>query len=196
MNYQKDVSDFMILGEQKISPDLNLNNEQTQLYMNLIKEEFEETAKAFDEEDLIEVADGLADMVWVIMGMCNSVGIDFDKIWEEVKSSNMSKFVDGKFIKNEQTQLYMNLIKEEFEETAKAFEEEDLVEVADGLADMVWVIMGMCNSVGIDFDKIWEEVKSSNMSKFVDGKFIKNDAGKIMKPETYFKPNIKKALGL
>ena len=121
-NYQKDVSDFMILGEQKISSDLNLNNEQTQLYMNLIKEEFEETAKAFDEEDLIEVA--------------------------------------------------------------------------DGLADMVWVIMGMCNSVGIDFDRIWEEVKSSNMSKFVDGKFIKNDAGKIMKPETYFKPNIKKALGL
>ena len=122
MNYQKVVSDFMILGEQKIASDLNL--------------------------------------------------------------------------KNEQTQLYMNLIKEEFEETAKAFEDEDLVEVADGLADMVWVIMGMCNSVGIDFDKIWEEVKSSNMSKFADGKFIKNDAGKIMKPDTYFKPNIKKALGL
>ena len=122
MNYQKDVSDFMILGEQKIASDLNLNNEQTQLYMNLIKEEFEETLKAFDEEDLVEVA--------------------------------------------------------------------------DGLADMVWVIMGMCNSAGIDFDKIWAEVKSSNMSKFVDGKFIKNDSGKIMKPETYFKPNIKKALGL
>ena len=62
MNYQKDVSNFMILGEQKIASDLNLKNEQTQLYMNLIKEEFEETAKAFDEEDLIEVADGLADL--------------------------------------------------------------------------------------------------------------------------------------
>ena len=101
MNYQKDVSNFMILGEQKISSDLNLNNEQTQLYMNLIKEEFEETAKAFDEEDLIEVADGLADMVWVIMGMCNSCGIDFDSVWQEVKASNMSKFPDGKAIKNE-----------------------------------------------------------------------------------------------
>ena len=62
MNYQKDVSNFMILGEQKIASDLNLKNEQTQLYMNLIKEEFEETAKAFEEEDLVEVADGLADM--------------------------------------------------------------------------------------------------------------------------------------
>ena len=42
MNYQNDVSNFMILGEQKIASDLNLKNEQTQLYMNLIKEEFEE----------------------------------------------------------------------------------------------------------------------------------------------------------
>ena len=122
MNYQKDVSEFMILGEQKISPVLNLKNDQTQLYMNLIEEEFNETLNAFIEDDLVEVA--------------------------------------------------------------------------DGLADMVWVIMGMCNSAGIDFDKIWKEVKSSNMSKFVEGKFIKNDAGKIMKPETYFKPDIKKALGL
>ena len=40
------------------------------------------------------------------------------------------------------------------------------------------------------------EVKESNMSKFVDGKSIKNAHGKIMKPDTYFKPNIKKALGL
>ena len=122
MNYQKDVSEFMILGKQKVSPVLNLKNDQTQLYMNLIEEEFNETLNAFIEDDLVEVA--------------------------------------------------------------------------DGLADMVWVIMGMCNSAGIDFDKIWKEVKSSNMSKFVEGKFIKNDAGKIMKPETYFKPDIKKALGL
>ena len=101
MNYQNDVSNFMILGEQKIASDLNLKNEQTQLYMNLIKEEFEETAKAFEDEDLVEVADGLADMVWVIMGMCNSCGIDFDSVWQEVKASNMSKFPDGKAIKNE-----------------------------------------------------------------------------------------------
>ena len=40
MNYQKDVSEFMILGEQKVSPVLNLKNDQTQLYMNLIEEEF------------------------------------------------------------------------------------------------------------------------------------------------------------
>mgnify|MGYP005686700089 FL=1 len=95
-----------------------------------------------------------------------------------------------------QPELYMNLITEEYKETLEAFQEQDMIEVADGLADMVWVIMGMCSSCGIDFEKVWNEVKASNMSKFIDGKAIKNEAGKIMKPESYFHPDIKKALGL
>tara|TARA_B100000989_G_scaffold1352_1_gene876 strand:+ start:925 stop:1272 length:348 start_codon:yes stop_codon:yes gene_type:complete len=97
---------------------------------------------------------------------------------------------------NDEAKLYMKLISEEYNETLDAFNKSDLVELADGLADMVWVIMGMCNSCGIQFDNIWKEVRASNMSKFVDGKAIKNEYGKIMKPKTYFKPNIKNALGL
>ena len=95
-------------------------------------------------------------------------------------------------LQGDQQKLYMNLITEEYKETLEAFENNDLVEVADGLADMVWVIMGMCSSCGIEFNKVWEEVRSSNMSKFVDGKAVKNDVGKIMKPDTYFKPDLKK----
>lgn len=95
-----------------------------------------------------------------------------------------------------QQELYMDLITEEYKETLEAFQEKDMIEVADGLADMVWVIMGMCSSCGIDFEKVWNEVKASNMSKFIDGKAIKNEAGKIMKPKTYFRPDIKKVLGL
>ena len=90
----------------------------------------------------------------------------------------------------------MKLISEEYEETLEAFKQGDLVEVADGLTDLVWVIMGMCNSCGMNFDNLWNEVRASNMSKFVEGKAIKNEYGKIMKPDTYFKPNIEKALGL
>ena len=99
-------------------------------------------------------------------------------------------------LKGDQQKLYMNLITDEYKETLEAFQNNDLVEVADGLADLVWLIMGMCSSCGIEFNKVWEEVRSSNMSKFVDGKVIKNDYGKIMKPKSYFKPNIKNALGL
>ena len=97
-------------------------------------------------------------------------------------------------LEGDQATLYMNLISEEYQETLSAFKNNDVIEVADGLADMVWVIMGMCNSCGIDFDSVWQEVRASNMSKFPNGKAIKNEHGKIMKPESYFKPDLKKVL--
>lgn len=114
---------------------------------------------------------------------------DFMKAGEQPVRSELS-------LEGDQATLYMNLISEEYQETLSAFKTNDMIEVADGLADMVWVIMGMCNSCGIDFDSVWQEVKASNMSKFPDGKAIKNEYGKIMKPDSYFKPNIKKVLDL
>ena len=94
----------------------------------------------------------------------------------------------------DQATLYMNLITEEYEETLCAFIDKDIVEVADGLADMVWVIMGMANTIGIPFDDVWAQVRESNMSKCVDGKVIKNEAGKVMKPDTFFEPDIARVL--
>jgi predicted HAD superfamily Cof-like phosphohydrolase len=97
-------------------------------------------------------------------------------------------------MKSAQAYLYMELIKEEWQETVDGFEKGDKVEVADGLADMVWVILGMANTLGIPFDDVWREVRESNMSKCVDGKVIKDKNGKVMKPDTYFKPDIAKVL--
>ncbi len=114
---------------------------------------------------------------------------EFMEAGEQQVSSELKRIED-------QEALYMNLITEEYKETLQAFKQRDIIELADGLADMVWVIMGLCNSVGIDFEKVWEEVRSSNMSKFQGGRVIKNDQGKILKPESYFKPDIKKVLGL
>ena len=96
----------------------------------------------------------------------------------------------------EQAELYKNLIVEEFHETIAAFADKDIVEVADGLADMVWVIMGLASTLDIPFNKVWDEVKASNMSKVVEGKVIRREDGKILKPDTYFKPNIRKAMDL
>jgi predicted HAD superfamily Cof-like phosphohydrolase len=94
----------------------------------------------------------------------------------------------------EQAELYKNLIVEEFHELIAGFADKDIVEVADALADMVWVIMGLASSLDIPFDRVWEEVRNSNMSKVVNGKCIFREDGKVLKPDTYFKPNIRKAL--
>lgn len=62
-------------------------------------------------------------------------------------------------------QLRMDLIREEYEELIKAIQENDLVEVADGLADLVYVAVGTAISYGIPFDRVFREVHGSNMTK-------------------------------
>lgn len=98
---------------------------------------------------------------------------------------------------HEQAFLYAELVREEAQELAEAFREKDIVGVADGCADLIWVVFGLCNAMGIDMEPVWEEVRASNMSKISqDGKVIRREDGKILKPDSYFKPDIKKALGL
>ena len=94
-----------------------------------------------------------------------------------------------------QARLYMDLIREEFLELETGFTSNNITEIADGGADLVWVIMGLFSTLGINFDGIWEEVKASNMSKVSEnGKILKREDGKVLKPETYFKPDINKVL--
>lgn len=97
---------------------------------------------------------------------------------------------------DKQIDLYMDLITEEYQELQEAYYQQDIVEVADALADMVWVIMGMASTLGMDFDNVWQEVKRSNMSKFVDGVAIKDPVtGKIKKPPTFSEPDLAPILG-
>lgn len=92
----------------------------------------------------------------------------------------------------DQAQLYINLIIEEFKELADGWKAGDLVEVADACADLIWVVQGLCHTLGIPQQKVWDEVARSNMSKISDnGKVLKRADGKVQKPESYSPPNIK-----
>ncbi|MDA9975188.1 nucleoside triphosphate pyrophosphohydrolase family protein [Candidatus Pelagibacter sp.] len=87
--------------------------------------------------------------------------------------------------------LRYNLIKEELEELKEAMENKDLLEVADALTDILYVTYGAGHAFGIDLDKCFEEVQSSNMSKLgEDGKPIFNESGKVMKGPKYYKPDL------
>ncbi|MDB4070046.1 nucleoside triphosphate pyrophosphohydrolase family protein [Candidatus Pelagibacter sp.] len=91
--------------------------------------------------------------------------------------------------------LRYDLIKEELEELKEAMENKDLLEVADALTDILYVTYGAGHALGIDLDKCFEEVQSSNMSKLgEDGKPIYNESGKVMKGPKYFKPDLAKFL--
>ena len=91
--------------------------------------------------------------------------------------------------------LRYDLIKEELDELKKALEDEDILEVADALTDILYVTYGAGHAFGIDLDKCFNEVQKSNMSKLdSDGKPIYNEDGKVMKGPNYFKPDLNKFL--
>ena len=91
--------------------------------------------------------------------------------------------------------LRVSLIEEELKELKDAMERKDLLEVADALTDILYVTYGAGHAFGINLDKCFDEVQSSNMSKLdSNGKPIYNDFGKVMKGPNFFKPNLKKFL--
>jgi len=85
--------------------------------------------------------------------------------------------------------LRYNLMKEENGEYLTAVYEESKVEILDALVDQMYVLLGTINFHGMQnvFDEAFNRVHANNMSKFVDGKVLRDENGKIKKPDN-FKP--------
>ncbi len=89
--------------------------------------------------------------------------------------------------------LRFNLMKEENEEYLEAAQKNDLVEVADALGDMLYILCGTILSHGMQhkITDVFKEIQRSNMSKLgPDGKPIYREDGKVLKGPNYFKPDI------
>jgi predicted HAD superfamily Cof-like phosphohydrolase len=82
----------------------------------------------------------------------------------------------------------MRLVDEEYDELECAWEDSNLTETADAIADMIYVLIGMAIAYGIDLRKVWNAVHATNMMKDGGGK---REDGKIIKPEGWKAPNIK-----
>ena len=92
-------------------------------------------------------------------------------------------------LKNE---LGYNLMKEENEEYLEAVQNNDIVEIADALGDMLYILCGTILEHGLQhkIEEVFDEIQRSNMSKLgEDGKPIYREDGKVMKGPNYFKPN-------
>lgn len=92
-------------------------------------------------------------------------------------------------------QLRLRLIREEVDELAAAVRKADIVEIADALADIVYVAYGSAVCYGIDLDLVLEEVHRSNMSKLDSaGLPVRRADGKVLKSELYSPPDVRRAL--
>lgn len=117
----------------------------------------------------------------------------------------------------ERLHMRVSLIREEFAELlgalygkeARAIVEEatqrameaddgtrDIIETADALGDLVYVIYGMALESGIDLNRVLAEIQASNLSKLMpDGSVKLREDGKVLKGPNFFTPNIARALG-
>jgi predicted HAD superfamily Cof-like phosphohydrolase len=72
-----------------------------------------------------------------------------------------------------------------------------LVEVADALGDMLYILCGTIIEHGMQhkIEEVFNEIQKSNMSKLgADGKPIFREDGKVLKGPNYFKPDINSIL--
>ena len=118
---------------------------------------------------------------------------NFERVKKFMETFGQEVKQKAEFPNDKITTLRYDLIKEELEELRIAMERKDIKEVADALTDILYVTYGAGHAFGLNLDKCFEEVQSSNMSKLgEDGRPIYNDKGKVMKGPNYFKPDLNK----
>jgi predicted HAD superfamily Cof-like phosphohydrolase len=101
------------------------------------------------------------------------------------------KVIPQVIVRADLEELRISLLREEFEEYLAAVEANDIVEIADALAGMQYIINGTALVYGIDLDAVHAEVHRSNMSKLgPNGQVIRRADGKVLKPETYQPPMV------
>jgi predicted HAD superfamily Cof-like phosphohydrolase len=98
------------------------------------------------------------------------------------------------FPEDDERALRVKLLSEEFTEYQDAEFNNDIVEIADALADIIYIACGTAVSYGIPLDRVFTEVHRSNMAKLVDGKVLRRSDGKIQKPEGWTPPDIETIL--
>ena len=118
---------------------------------------------------------------------------NFKKVGTFMKTFGQEVKTKPSFSSDKINKLRVDLIKEELEELQEAMKNNDLLEVADALTDILYVTYGAGHAFGIDLDKCFDEVQNSNMSKLGEnGEPIYNESGKVMKGPNYFKPDLSK----
>jgi predicted HAD superfamily Cof-like phosphohydrolase len=118
---------------------------------------------------------------------------NFNKVGTFMKTFGQEVKTKPSLSSDKINKLRIDLIKEELDELQEAMKNNDLLEVADALTDILYVTYGAGHAFGIDLDKCFDEVQNSNMSKLDENsKPIYNDSGKVMKGPNYFKPDLSK----
>jgi predicted HAD superfamily Cof-like phosphohydrolase len=116
---------------------------------------------------------------------------NFEKVGDFMESFGQGVLVSPIFPSEKLALLRINLIEEELQELCDGINKGSMLEVADALTDILYVVYGAGHAFGIDLDDCFKEVHRSNMTKLgVDGKPVYREDGKILKGEGYEEPDL------
>ena len=149
--------------------------------------DFDELLKRNPETGMLEVElDDLIDYVTPEI-----FGTNFDLAGDFMKAFGQEVLSIPKLPEPDLAKLRLELIREEVEELNVGIEGMDIVEIADALTDILYVVYGAGHAFGINLDDCFKEVHDSNMSKLgADGKPIYREDGKVMKGPNYRPPSL------
>lgn len=114
----------------------------------------------------------------------------YDDVWDFHTAFDLTRSKTPALPTSDIRKLRASLLLEEFNEYQKAEAEDDIVEIADALADIVYIAYGTAIAYGIPLDRVFDEVHRSNMAKLVDGKAVRREDGKVLKPASWNPPDI------
>ena len=122
---------------------------------------------------------------------------NFELVVDFMESMEQDVLIRPSFPEDSVQKLRLDLVEEELEELQYAIDNQNMVEVADALTDLLYVVYGAGHAFGIDLDECFKEVHQSNLSKLgPDFRPIKREDGKVLKPDTYFPPDLKTVLNI
>ena len=167
---------------------------EVDLRIRLIDEEVNiELIPALKKRDIVGIADGAADAIYVILGTALTYGERPDECWWNTSMEHMF-----------QKQSYKTLLSVRWHDRVSTAVNGGLLPLLRGklqnrrvsvLASTIQVSLAIISSAamshGIPMRQVWDEVQRTNVTKIqADGKVLKNEFGKVMKPAGWTKPDI------
>jgi len=120
-----------------------------------------------------------------------TIATNFELVGDFMEAFGQEVHCEPTLRDRETRSLRVELIQEELEELQNGLDSRDIVEVADALTDLLYVVYGAGHAFGIDLDECFAEVHESNMSKLGEnGRPIYREDGKVLKGPNYFPPNL------
>jgi len=120
---------------------------------------------------------------------------NFELVEDFMEATGEETLLEPVFPEERIQRLRIDLIERELDELTYAIDNVDIVEVANALTELLYVVYGTGHAFGLDLDECLKEVHASNMSTLGPEGLIINE-GEVLRPDTYFPPDLKTVLNI